>query len=68
MSRGTKASYTDKQKRQTEHILETVQMVQACIIDPATILSQREPLTKVLEAYKQFDVRMRGWIKVSLKP
>lgn len=45
-----------------------LQVVQTGIIDPTLILTQREPLTNVLEAYKQFDVREAGWIKVALKP
>jgi hypothetical protein len=29
---------------------------------------QREPLTDALEAYKEFDRRSPGWIKVELMP
>lgn len=42
--------------------------VQSGIIDPTKILTQREPIQNIIEAYKQFDVRSPGWIKVALKP
>ncbi|MBV8803217.1 MAG: glutathione-dependent formaldehyde dehydrogenase, partial [Gammaproteobacteria bacterium] len=50
------------------YIPHLLQMVQANIIDPTLILTQKEPLTNVVEAYKQFDKREEGWIKVALKP
>ena len=36
-------------------------------IDPVQILTQVEPLTDVINAYKAFDQRQSGWIKVELK-
>lgn len=45
-----------------------LQKVYAGIVDPTQILTQIEPLTDVIEAYKQFDTRATGWIKVALKP
>lgn len=36
--------------------------------DPLAILTQREPLTHVLDAYRAFDTRQPGWIKVKLEP
>jgi threonine dehydrogenase-like Zn-dependent dehydrogenase len=45
-----------------------LQLVQSGVIDPTEILTQREPMTNVIEAYKQFDTRQPGWIKVALKP
>ncbi len=50
------------------YIPTLLQMVQTGIIDPTIILTQKAPLTNVIEAYKQFDVREAGWIKVALKP
>ena len=35
---------------------------------PNAHLDQREPLTEVIEAYKAFDQRQPGWIKVELLP
>jgi threonine dehydrogenase-like Zn-dependent dehydrogenase len=36
--------------------------------DPAVVLSKIEPMQDAIEAYKQFDLRRPGWIKVELKP
>ena len=45
-----------------------VDLVRSGRVDPAKILTQREPLAAALDAYKQFDQRKPGWIKVELKP
>ena len=42
--------------------------VQAGRLDPQDILSQTEPMTGAIEAYKAFDERQPGWIKVELQP
>lgn len=44
-----------------------VDMVRERRIDPATILSQREPLSAAIDAYKAFDRRDPGWTKVELR-
>lgn len=38
------------------------------MIDPAEVLTQTEPLEDAIEAYKAFDKRESGWVKVELKP
>jgi threonine dehydrogenase-like Zn-dependent dehydrogenase len=45
-----------------------VDLVREDKIDPTQILTQTEPLMSAIEAYKLFDVRAPGWIKVELKP
>ena len=35
---------------------------------PAVVLGKIEPMRDAIEAYKQFDLRRPGWIKVELKP
>jgi threonine dehydrogenase-like Zn-dependent dehydrogenase len=45
-----------------------VDIVQSGRFDPQSILTQREPLTDAVEAYKAFDLRQPGWIKVELVP
>ena len=45
-----------------------VNLVRSGAVDPEKVLTQREPLTNVLDAYKAFDERQPGWIKVELKP
>ena len=37
-------------------------------VDPATVLTQTEPLADAIEAYKAFDLRESGWVKVELRP
>lgn len=38
-------------------------------IDPTQVLKEEvEPMESVIEAYKAFDRRQPGWIKVELKP
>jgi threonine dehydrogenase-like Zn-dependent dehydrogenase len=37
-------------------------------VAPEMVLTQREPFTNVLDAYKTLDTRQPGWVKVELKP
>ena len=50
------------------YIPTLVNMVRAGVVDPTEILTQREPITAAIDAYKEFDKRMPGWIKVMLEP
>jgi threonine dehydrogenase-like Zn-dependent dehydrogenase len=45
-----------------------VELVASGAFDPTSIITQTEPLTDVIEAFKSFDKRENGWIKVELKP
>jgi threonine dehydrogenase-like Zn-dependent dehydrogenase len=45
-----------------------LQYVRSGMIEPSKLVSQTRPITEVLEAYKNFDLRQDGWIKVALKP
>lgn len=51
-----------------KYIPTLVDLVETGAVDPEKILTQREPLTSVIEAYKAFDKRQPGWIKVELDP
>ncbi len=51
-----------------KYLPKLVGMVRSGLIDPLKILTQREPLTDVIAAYKAFDTRQPGWIKVELQP
>ena len=42
--------------------------VQSGVLDPETVLTNVEPLTSVIDAYKAFDTRQPGWVKVKLEP
>jgi threonine dehydrogenase-like Zn-dependent dehydrogenase len=43
-----------------------IHLVRSGAIDPTKVLTQVEPLTDAIEAYKHFDHRESGWIKVAL--
>src|SRR5712672_3223842 len=45
-----------------------LEFVRAGAIDPSRLLSQRAPMSDAIEAYKEFDRRQPGWIKVELQP
>jgi threonine dehydrogenase-like Zn-dependent dehydrogenase len=51
-----------------KYIPKLVELVRSGVIDPPEILTNVEPLTNVLDAYRQFDLRQPGWIKVKLEP
>lgn len=50
------------------YIPELLKLVRSGVLDPSEVLTQVEPITSVLEAYKAFDRRSPGWIKVKLEP
>ena len=45
-----------------------VDRVKTGMMKPTQVLTNREPVTGALEAYKAFDTRRPGWIKVELEP
>jgi threonine dehydrogenase-like Zn-dependent dehydrogenase len=45
-----------------------LEKVRSGVISPSRVLTQTEPLTSVIEAYKAFDTRQPGWTKVELEP
>jgi threonine dehydrogenase-like Zn-dependent dehydrogenase len=51
-----------------KYIPRLVELVQSGAVDPAKILTHAAPLMSAVEAYKQFDKRQEGWIKVMLDP
>ncbi len=50
-----------------KYIPELLRLVKSNVVDPAEILTHVGPLTGALEAYKNFDKREPGWIKVKLE-
>ena len=50
------------------YVGKLIELVLARAIDPTQILTQREPLTDAISAYKAFDTRQESWIKVELQP
>ncbi len=51
-----------------KYIPHLLNLVASNVVQPTRILTQVEPLTSVIEAYKAFDQRQAGWIKVELTP
>jgi threonine dehydrogenase-like Zn-dependent dehydrogenase len=51
-----------------KYIPRLLELVQSGIIDPQMILTDIRPLRDALEAYKAFDRREPGWVKVALEP
>ena len=51
-----------------KYIPKLVNMVRSRTVDPLSVLTQTEPMMDAIEAYKAFDKRQPGWIKVELKP
>ncbi len=51
-----------------KYIPELARMVAAGAIDPTLVLTEKEPIMSAIDAYKAFDQRQPGWIKVELDP
>jgi threonine dehydrogenase-like Zn-dependent dehydrogenase len=51
-----------------KYIPPLVDLVQSGTIDPTQVLTKREPLMSAIDAYKAFDLRQPGWVKVELEP
>ena len=51
-----------------KYIPMLINLVRSGVIDPTLVLTQQEPMASVIDAYKVFDKRTPGWIKVELTP
>jgi hypothetical protein len=51
-----------------KYIPHLVDLVAGGSVAPENVLTKIAPLAPVLEAYKAFDQRRPGWIKVELRP
>lgn len=49
------------------YIPELIDLVRTRAVDPTSVLTQHEPLTDAIEAFKAFDRREAGWVKVALQ-
>jgi threonine dehydrogenase-like Zn-dependent dehydrogenase len=50
------------------YIPRLLDLVRTGAVDPATVLTQDEPLGSAIEAYETFDRRESGWTKVAIDP
>jgi len=48
------------------YIRQLLNKVESGLIDPSQVLTQHEPLSDGLAAYREFDLRNPGWIKVAI--
>jgi len=51
-----------------KYIPHLVELVRTGAVDPLDLLSHVQPLTSAIEAYRSFDARKPGWMKVELEP
>ena len=45
-----------------------LELVRTGEVDPTAILTHVEPMARAIDAYRNFDLRKPGWIKVELEP
>ena len=50
------------------YIPRLIEAVRAGKVDPLKVLTRVEPMADAIEAYRAFDRRKAGWVKVELKP
>jgi threonine dehydrogenase-like Zn-dependent dehydrogenase len=51
-----------------KYVPKLLELVRSGAMDPTAILSHVEPMTNALDAYRNFDARKPGWVKVELEP
>ena len=49
-----------------KYIPHLIELVRTGAVDPTVIITQREGMESVIDAYKAFDLRRPGWLKVAL--
>jgi threonine dehydrogenase-like Zn-dependent dehydrogenase len=50
------------------YVPRLVELVRAGVVDPRTVITQLDEISDAVEAYKAFDDRRPGWLKVELEP
>lgn len=51
-----------------KYIPSLIELVAAGVIDPSKVLTQHGSIANAIDAYKAFDKREDGWVKVMLEP
>ncbi|WP_026076135.1 zinc-dependent alcohol dehydrogenase [Noviherbaspirillum massiliense] len=51
-----------------KYIPRLIELVQTGGFDPTRLVTQVEPMDSVIDAYKAFDLRRPGWLKVEILP
>jgi threonine dehydrogenase-like Zn-dependent dehydrogenase len=50
------------------YIPSLIELILGGLIDPSKVLTQHDHITSAIDAYKAFDKREDGWVKVMLEP
>ncbi|NVI99030.1 glutathione-dependent formaldehyde dehydrogenase [Myxococcus sp. AM009] len=50
-----------------KYIPKLLELVRTGVVDPTAILSHVEPMGSAIDAYRNFDLRKPGWVKVELE-
>ncbi len=51
-----------------KYMQQLIDIVRSGQLDPTSLITRKESMPSVLEAYKQFDTRQPGWLKVTVRP
>ncbi|MCY1019984.1 zinc-dependent alcohol dehydrogenase [Pyxidicoccus sp. MSG2] len=51
-----------------KYVPKLLELVRTGVVDPTSILSHVEPMGSAIDAYRNFDLRKPGWVKVELEP
>ncbi|GMU06751.1 zinc-dependent alcohol dehydrogenase [Corallococcus caeni] len=51
-----------------KYIPKLLELVRSGAVDPTAILSHVKSMTSAIDAYRNFDLRKPGWVKVELEP
>jgi threonine dehydrogenase-like Zn-dependent dehydrogenase len=50
------------------YVAKLVELVRAGVVDPRTVITQLDEISNAIDAYRAFDDRLPGWLKVELEP
>jgi len=50
------------------YLPQLIELVADGAVDPSLLLTEDEPVSDAIDAYRQFDRREPGWVKVALQP
>ncbi|HJV83882.1 MAG TPA: zinc-dependent alcohol dehydrogenase [Noviherbaspirillum sp.] len=51
-----------------KYIPRLIDLIRTGVFDPRALVTQQKPMDSVIDAYKAFDTRQPGWLKVELRP
>jgi threonine dehydrogenase-like Zn-dependent dehydrogenase len=51
-----------------KYMQQLIDLVRSGSLDPTRIVTRHETMPSILDAYKEFDTRQPGWLKVAINP